>query len=208
MKRFSRTLAMLALCAGLASGALAQQQAPYAQGGGPHKPGFGPGGGPSGSRPTEQQREEVRKKVEAVRLARLTEVLQLDERTAAKFIPAITAIDQKRRALMKENQETMRELKIMLHATPPDDAKLKVAISAIDRNRREIVSLLDKEFSAARDSLTVAQMARYLLFNQEFQQEMRGMVEGARTTRRGGMGSGREQGTSNSPQEGVPPLNK
>jgi hypothetical protein len=33
-------------------------------------------------------------------------------------------------------------------------------------------------------------MARYILFNQEFQQEMRGMVEGARQPRRGGMGPG------------------
>jgi len=208
MERFSRILAMLTLCAGLASGALAQQQAPGPQGGGPRTSGFGPGGGPANGRPTEQQREEVRKKVEAVRLARLTETLQLDEKTAAKFIPAITAIDQKRRALMKENQETIRELKIMLHATPPDDAKLKVAISAIDRNRREIVSLLDKEFSAARDNLTVAQMARYLLFNQEFQQEMRGMMEGARGSGPGkggkGAGPGRGPGAGGGPRPADP----
>jgi len=33
-------------------------------------------------------------------------------------------------------------------------------------------------------------MARYLIFNQEFQQEMRGMMEGARHPRRGGSGKG------------------
>ena len=180
MERISRILALSALSACVASAAVAQQTAPAPR-----------GGGPAGGPPTEQQREEVRKKVEAVRLARLTEELQLDEKTAAKFIPVITAIDQKRRTLMKENQETMRELKIMLHATPPDEAKLKAAISAIEKNRREIFSLRDKEFNAARDYLTVTQMSRYLLFNQEFQQEMRGMVEGARTPRRGGMGPGK-----------------
>jgi Spy/CpxP family protein refolding chaperone len=183
MERFSRTLAMVALSACIATVAAAQQPAPPL-----------PGGGPGDARPTEQQREEVRKKVEAVRLARLTEVLQLDEKTAAKFIPAVTAIDQKRRTLVKENQETLRELKIMLHAAPPDEAKLKVAIAAIDKNRREIFSLRDKEFAVAKDNLTVTQMARYILFNQEFQQEMRGMVEGARGSRRGGMGPGPGKG--------------
>ena len=178
MERLIRSTIMLMLLGGLAAGAEAQQ-AP------------GPKGGGSGiGRPTEQQREEVRKKVEAVRLARLTETLQLDEKTAAKFVPVITAIEQKRRALMKENQETTRELKIMLHANPPDEAKLKIAVGAIEKNRREIVALRDKEFSAAKDNLTVTQMARYLLFNQEFQQEMRGMVEGARHPKRGGSGKG------------------
>lgn len=177
-----RLLATAAICACFAAPAAAQQ------------PGAATGGVPGGGRPTEQQREEVRKKVEAVRLARLTEVLQLDEKTAAKFIPVITSIEQKRRALMKENQETMRELQIMLHATPPDEAKLKAAISAIDRNRREIASLREREFTTVRDNLTVTQTARYLLFNQEFQQEMRGMVEGARAPRRGGMGPGPGRG--------------
>jgi cytochrome c556 len=179
MERFIRSMIMTMLLAGLATGAQAQQQAPGPQGG---APGVG--------RPTEQQREEVRKKVEAIRLARLTETLQLDEKTAAKFIPAITAIEQKRRMLMKENQETMRELKIMLHANPPDDTKLKAAISAIEKTRHEIASLRDKEFDAARDNLTVSQMARYLLFNQEFQKEMRGMMEGARHPRHGSPGKG------------------
>jgi len=178
MERFVRSMIMLMLLGGLAASAVAQQ-APGPQ-----------GGRPDGGRPTEQQREEVRKKVEAVRLARLTETLQLDEETAAKFIPAITAIEQKRRALMKENHEAIRELKVMLHATPPDEAKLKTAIDAIEKNRHEIFSLRDKEFSAAKDSLTVTQMARYLIFNQEFQQEMRGMMEGARHPRRGGSGKG------------------
>jgi Spy/CpxP family protein refolding chaperone len=192
MTRFSRTLAMAVMCACLASVAAAQTQSPGQQAGAPRQPGSGPGpgGGPGGARPSEQQREEVRKKIEAVRLARLTEELQLDEKTAAKFIPVITVIDQKRRAMTKENQETMREIKIMLHSTPPDEAKLKAAISAIEKNRREIVSLRDKEFNTVRDSLTVTQMAHYLLFNQEFQQEMRGMMEGARNPRRQGMGPG------------------
>jgi precorrin-4 methylase len=161
---------------------------------------MGPGGVREDARPTEQQREEVRKKVEAVRLARLTEALQLDEKTAAKFIPSVTAIEQKRRALLKENQETMKELKIMLHATPPDEAKLKVAIASIEKNRRDIFTLRDKEFTVARDNLTVPQMARYILFNQEFQQEMRGMVEGARAPRRGGADPAPGRG----PGKGVP----
>jgi cytochrome c556 len=185
MEHVTRSMIMLVLLGSLATGAAAQ-----------HAPVPQQGGGPGGGRPNEQQREEVRKKVEAVRLARLTETLQLDEKTAAKFIPVVTAIEQKRRALMKENQETTRELKIMLHANPPDEAKLKIAVNAIEKNRREIFALRDKEFNAAKDNLTVTQMARYILFNQEFLHEMRGMVEGARGSApsKGGKGAGPGRG--------------
>lgn len=206
MERFTRSMIMMMLLAGLAASAEAQQQTPGPQGRDQRPPDFVRGGGPGGDRPTEQQREEVRKKVDAVRLARLTETLQLDEKTAAKFIPVITAIEQKRRALMKENQETMRELKIMLHADPPDESKLKAAIGSMEKNRHDLFSLRDKEFGAAKDYLTVTQMARYLLFNQEFQQEMRGLMEGARNPRRGDMGPGpgRGPGKSGGPAPQIP----
>ncbi|MBS1128688.1 MAG: hypothetical protein H6Q96_1068 [Nitrospirae bacterium] len=47
--------------------------------------------GPAGGPPSDEQREEVRKKMEAIKMSRLTEELKLDEKTAAKFIPVICA---------------------------------------------------------------------------------------------------------------------
>ncbi len=47
---------------------------------------------------------------------------------------------------------------------------------------------------SARDNLTVAQTARYIIFNQEFQQEMRGMLDGARGGRTGKNPDGRGPG--------------
>ncbi len=143
-------------------------------------------------RPSDQQREEVRKKMEVIRMARLTEALKLDEKTAAKFIPAITSLDQKRRTLLMENHETLREMRGLLAAQPPDTGKLKAAINRIEKNQREILSLRNKEFAAIRENLTVEQQARYLLFHQEFQREMRGLVEEA--ARSGGRGAASGQG--------------
>jgi len=159
---------------------------------------------PREGRPSDQQREEVRKKMEAIRIARLTETLKLDEKTAAKFIPAITSLDQKRRTLLMENQEILREMRGVLAAQTPDEGKLKAAIGRIEKNQHEILSLRNKEFTAIRDNLTVEQQARYLLFHQEFQREMRGLVEGA--TRGGGRGATPGQGRG--PMRGAPPEGK
>jgi len=185
MKRIIPGIIMAAFLAATAAGAIAQQQAP----------------GPRRDRPSEEQREAVRKKMDAVRIARLTETLKLDEKTAAKFIPVITALEQKRRDLMKENRGIVEEMRSLLHVSPPDEKKLKAAISRIERNRQEIGVLRNKEFEAARNSLTMVQTARYIIFNQEFQQEMRGMMDGTRGGRTGKNPGGRGQGMAVRPPE-------
>jgi len=187
MRSIARSMIAAVCLTALALPAMAQQRMP--------------GPAPRSDRPTEEQREEVRKKMEAIRIARLTEELNLDEKTAAKFIPAITSLDQKRRILLKENQELLREMRALLNAPPPDEGKLKAAIHRIEKNHHEMLSLRDKEFAAIRDNLTVEQQARYLLFHQEFQREMRGMVEGAR----GGMNRGTPPGQARGAVRGVPP---
>jgi len=160
-----RSLAMVAVLAALSLPVFAQQ---------------GPLRGPAGGPPSDEQREEIRKKMEMVRIVRLTEELKLDETTAAKFIPVITALDQRRRSLMSENRHAMQELRTELSAPQPDEGRMKAVIARIEKNHREIASLREKDLQAARDNLSVSQQARYILFIQEFMREMRGMVEGVR----------------------------
>ncbi len=150
--------------------------------------------------PSEERREAVRKKMEAVRIMRLTETLKLDEETAAKFIPLITSLEQKRRDLMGENQQTMRELREYLGAKNPDEKKLKSVMEKMEKNHQEVMKTREKEIEAAKGNLTVEQQAKYLLFEQDFMREMRGMITGAR----GGMGPGRGPGTGGGKMRGGP----
>ena len=186
MNRIAGSIVVAAFLAATAAGAVAQQQAP----------------GPRQEWLTEQQREVVRKKMDAVRIARLTETLKLDEKTAAAFIPVITALEQKRRDLFKENHEIMQEMRSLLHASTPDEGKLKAAISRMEKNRQEIAAQRTKEFEAARNNLTVTQTAHYIIFNQEFQQEMRGMMDRTRGGRTGKNAGGRGPGQGMAPGRG------
>ena len=195
MKRIVYSIILAGFLAATASSAIAQQQAP----------------GPRKDRPSEEQREAVRRKMDAVRIARLTETLKLDEKTAAAFIPVITALEQKRRELMKENRHIMQEMRLLLQASPPDEGKLKTAISRIGKNRQAIAAQRDKELDAARSHLTIVQTAHYIIFNQEFQQEMRGMLDEARGGHPGrnpnGRGPGRGPGQGPG-MVGNPPENR
>lgn len=145
--------------------------------------------GPSGSL-SAKQREEVRKKIEAIRVWRMTEALKLDEKTAAKFMPIISSIEQRRAELMQEQMQAMRELRQGLASGRPDEKRLKAALEKIERNYRDIMKLREKEIEAAKDYLSIEQQARFLVFQHEFQREMRSIINRAR----GGRGMGGMRG--------------
>jgi Spy/CpxP family protein refolding chaperone len=152
---------------------------------------FSPDPGQGGP-PSEERREEVRKKIEAVRIWRLTEELKLDTNSSAKLSSLLSSLDVKRRNTMREQMEAMRDLRSLLKAAKPDEAKLKPLLEKLEKNHHEMQGLRDQEMKGLKDILTIEQQARFLLFQQEFQREMRDMISGAR-----GKGQGRRGGPMN-----------
>src|SRR3990170_5440679 len=144
-------------------------------------PDQGGGGPPSGER-----REEIRKKIEAIRIWRLTDALKLDEKTAARFFPVLSSLTQRRHELFRENREAERELRLSLETNKPDEKKIKASLDKMEKNHHEMTKLTEKEIEATKDYLTVGQQARYYLFQQDFQREMRGMIAGSRGQGAGG----------------------
>ena len=145
----------------------------------------GPGrGGP----PSQEKREEIRKKVEAIRIWRLTDALKLDEKTAARFFPVLSSLTQRRHELFRENREAERELRLSLETNKPDEKKIKASLDKMEKNHHEMTKLIEKEVEATKEHLTVEQQARYYLFQQDFQREMRGMIAGSRGQGAGGRG--------------------
>jgi Spy/CpxP family protein refolding chaperone len=142
-----------------------------------------------GNAMSEQKREELRKKIEAVRIWRLTETLKLDAATSAKLAPLLNAYDQQRKDIMREQMETMKELRHALKTSKPDETKLKTALEKLVRNRHAMDELRDKEINGMKEILTIEQQARFVLFQHEFRREMLGMIAGARE---GGPGPGKK----------------
>lgn len=141
----------------------------------------------------EAKREEVRRKLETVRMWRLTETLKLDEKTSTQLASFLSSIDEKRRGLIKENREAIKEMRASLNAAKPDEGKLKAGIDRIERNQQAIQELRQKEISGVKGMLTTEQQARYLVFQQDFRREVRRMIAGARG-----------KGTEMEPEPGAP----
>jgi hypothetical protein len=165
-----RTFIILACSVLLSATAMAQDASPRGQG----------NNAAAGS----EQREATRRKVEALKMARLTETLKLDEKTAAKFITAITVIGQKRREQMAEQRQAILDLRRQFDGPAMDEKKLRTSVDRVFGSQREMMKLREKELETIRDSLTLEQQARYVVFQQEFMQEVRDVIRGSAVPRR------------------------
>ena len=105
MKRMTVMLIALGLMMAIPALALAEDEGP---------------GGPPG--------KGAMKKFRAMRLAELQEALNLDDKTMLKLNEVLKKNDDKRDALHKEAREGMRQLKDLMDAQKPDEAKITAAL--------------------------------------------------------------------------------
>lgn len=142
------------------------------------EPGFGSGlqGGM-----TDERREEIRKKIESVRIYRLTEALKLDSQTSVKLAALLGSIDQERVAIMREQREAFRTLREQLAPSQrPDERALRKALDVVEKKHRTMADLREREWNDLKKLLSVEQQARYVLFQRDFMREMRHRMAGAR----------------------------
>jgi Spy/CpxP family protein refolding chaperone len=149
-----------------------------------------------------EKREETRKKIEAVRIWRLTEELKLDSDKSAKLSSLLSSLDQKRRDIQRDQAETMRTLRQTLKALKPDEAKIRPLLDKLEHDHHAMQELRNRELKDLKDLLTTEQQARFLLFQQRFQREMREMISSVRGAGPGKTGAG--PGMGSGPMRGGP----
>lgn len=193
IRSFKITILVLALALFGLAGTAAYAQQGLAGGPDDDYTGYG---NPRGKQMSEQQQEKIRKRVETIRIWRLTERLKLDPATSAKLASLLSSLDEQKKKLMREHVQSMKTLRQALKVAKPDEGMLKDGIEKIEANRRALHELKDKEISSLKDILTTEQQARYLVFQQEFHREMRGMIAKARGNEPGKGGRGQGPGAA------------
>ena len=118
-----------------------------------------------------EKRERVRKRVEVMRMLRLTQELNLDEETAARFFARIRPIDQKRWELMKKKQELQRSMKKAGASDLTHQREIRSLVKALKENRAAFEKLDDEEMEAVRELMTPPQQAKYIVFKERFSEE-------------------------------------
>jgi Spy/CpxP family protein refolding chaperone len=111
----------------------------------------------------EALRQEVMERMRTMRMWRMTEVLKLDEKQAARIFPMLARFDEQSMAIARENMTTMRELEAELKRDKPDPQTLTRHVNTLGKNRNREHELESEKFKAMAKTLDPVQQARLAL---------------------------------------------
>src|SRR5208283_30705 len=133
--------------------------------------------------PTKTQRDRVRKRIETLRMWKLTKALDLDEKTSAQLFPVLNRYDRKRAEVEDALSDNIRELRASLNNG--NESQMKGTLDRLEQEHREFQRINAEERTELTRILTIDQQARFVIFLQEFQSEMRRMAAEAYERRMG-----------------------
>jgi hypothetical protein len=153
---------------------------------------------PSGmdKRLSPEKQEQIRKRVETVRIWRLTETLKLDSETSAQLASFLSSYDRQRGNLLRERHETLQALRSAIKSSKPEETRLQPLIEKIVTNRNANQELIEQEWKSLQGILTIEQQARFIIFQQDFRRDIQRIIvnarggASARTGIKGGQGAG------------------
>jgi Spy/CpxP family protein refolding chaperone len=130
--------------------------------------GRSPAAGPPSSaspdpRSPEQLRKEVYERMRALRAFKIVEELKLDENASARLFPVLAKFDDREMALAAERREIIRDLRLQVESSHPDDARIGKTIERLLANRARRHELHDEQIKELRRVLTPVQQAKLVL---------------------------------------------
>jgi hypothetical protein len=138
--------------------------------------------------PTKEQMEKVRKRIETLRMWRLTQALDLDEKTSAQIFPLLNKFERNRAEIEHALRDGMRELRGSLKERR--EGLLKNILDKLEQNHKAMQMINDEERAELKRILTIEQQAKFVLFQHEFNREIRKIIAEARERRHERFGKG------------------
>lgn len=130
--------------------------------------GRGEGGGP----PDPERRAKVMEKIETIRIAKLTDALQLDAKSAEKIFPLLRPYNERRRTALGARWEAMRSIEEQLDGEKPDPKVISGLVEDAMKANRELADVAEDEYAALKPVLDPVALARYYRFQIEFEKRI------------------------------------
>lgn len=132
--------------------------------------------------PRNPEMEKERRMLEAIRVTRMTEALKLSEEQVAKFLPRLKRIEEHQRLLREDRARKLRQLADMLDK-PEHQREIKVKLEELEKIDQEQTQKVRQMMKDLDTLLSVEQRARWRVFNERFDGEIREMVREIRKKR-------------------------
>lgn len=125
----------------------------------------------------EAQRHSFRAKerMNQVKLIKLLDVLDLDEKTSEKFIPRFNAIEKKFEDNRVQIDSALEELEISIQKGEKKE-RVNERIKVIMDLNKQFSALMNEKFEAIKPLLSEEQYAKYVLFEFKFSKEIHKML--------------------------------
>ncbi|HWR90225.1 MAG TPA: hypothetical protein VN260_08195 [Dissulfurispiraceae bacterium] len=130
---------------------------------------------------TRAQMEKVRERIETLKMLRMTKALELDERSSALVFPLLNRYDKKRADIERSLWNGLRELRESLKEKR--EARLRALIEKIESDHKTIERINDEERAELKKVLSVEQQARFILFQREFNRDIKRIITDTRERR-------------------------
>ncbi|MFC1889566.1 hypothetical protein ACFL4G_07400 [Thermodesulfobacteriota bacterium] len=135
--------------------------------------------------PTALERSKVKERIKLIKMWKLIDILDLDEARAQKIFPVIQRFDAQREEIHDRHNENIRALRAALEAETPNDADLTKLIERMLEERNALVRAQTEEIEALRGMLSVQELGKLILFQDEFRKEIHKIISESRRGRRG-----------------------
>lgn len=127
-----------------------------------------------------QKSREMRALFEQVMIARLSHELELDDAQTILLVRRIGEVKEKAAQIRKERAKALRDLQELL-TNDRDNRDIAPTLNAIMQADEELIRLRREAYDKAAEGLSDWQRARLYTFLQEFDSEMRRLIERARS---------------------------
>ncbi len=128
-----------------------------------------------------ERMEEARERIETLKMWKLTKALDLDETTSSRLFPVLNKYDKKRHGIERDLRDGMSKLREALRGR--SELNLKDIINNLDYNHRELQRINDEEWAEIKKILTIEQQAKFIIFRQEFDRDIKKIIAEAKERR-------------------------
>lgn len=124
-----------------------------------------------------ERRARVMDKIETVRIARMTDALELDAASAEKLFPAIRPFTERRAEATRTRGAAGKAIREELEKGEPDPKVLTAELERFAAAQKAFNDAGEEEYVVLRKLLDPVTLARYYQFQREFEGAVRGLLQ-------------------------------
>lgn len=121
-------------------------------------------------------RDEAMRRIEMLRIWRLTELLDLNPEDAAKIFPVLSKYDKLFREKGDTKDNLLKQMRLELKKEKINSVKLEKINTDIFNIERDAMNIREQMFEELSQILTPEQLAKYILFEIKFQLEIEEII--------------------------------